>query len=371
MALNEPKTANVGGVDPRLVDIIRKAAGKYGLSVAVTPSGGAVRGERSSTSRHINPLDKALSTGSAIDIQLVDRHGNVLDNYQTPATFRAYERFAQTARNIQMREYPELEKNFRWGGYFGGTLGKTYGAMDLMHFDLHPTGAMGAGSWQNGLNADAAQAWGVADSVGMRDTSTLAGIGVDVLNDYGTAIPFPLTPGEVRPRPNPLGEEVRARVAELGFEGNDAVKNFQSANNLEANGIIAPGTIAAANAPNVVRADGRRQRANLFGREPHVAPAPLTGSSKPSGAIIRPRLFDPAIPIPRPRPDPTREPKRSGALTAPKTLAAANPSGRSVVDEIDEIRRKMLSDRRAYFANDALQARYRELVAMRERNWGF
>jgi hypothetical protein len=47
---------------------------------------------------------------------------------------------------------------------------------------------------------------------------------------------------------------------------------------------------------------------------------------------------------------------------------AGNPSGQSIESEIAEIRDKMRSDRRGYFADHALQARYRELIAMRERN---
>jgi hypothetical protein len=191
----------------------------------------------------------------------------------------------------------------------------------------------------------------------------------DVLNDYGTGIPRPLTLDEVRPSPNPLGEEVRALIAELGFEGDDALKDFQRANNLKANGVIGADTIDAANAPNVVRANGRRQRANLFGREPHVVPAPLSGTGQPTGPGIRPRSFDPNAPIPRPRPDLSGESGRSGALAAPKTIAGGGePSGRSVADEIEEIRRKMRQERGGYFADEALRARYRELIARQQQN---
>jgi len=47
---------------------------------------------------------------------------------------------------------------------------------------------------------------------------------------------------------------------------------------------------------------------------------------------------------------------------------AGNPSGKSIDAEIAEIRERMRSDRRGYFADHALQARYRELIATRERN---
>ena len=49
---------------------------------------------------------------------------------------------------------------------------------------------------------------------------------------------------------------------------------------------------------------------------------------------------------------------------------AGNPSGQSIDTEIAEIREKMRSDRRGYFSDDGLQARYRELIATREGNRG-
>jgi hypothetical protein len=49
---------------------------------------------------------------------------------------------------------------------------------------------------------------------------------------------------------------------------------------------------------------------------------------------------------------------------------AGNSSGQSIDSEIAEIRTKMRNDRRGYFADSALQARYRELIAMRERYRG-
>lgn len=49
---------------------------------------------------------------------------------------------------------------------------------------------------------------------------------------------------------------------------------------------------------------------------------------------------------------------------------AGNPSGQSIDAEIAEIRGRMRADRRGYFSDDGLQARYRELIATRERNRG-
>lgn len=61
----------------------------------------------------------------------------------------------------------------------------------------------------------------------------------------------------------------------------------------------------------------------------------------------------------------------SGDLNPAATVTeAGNPSGQSIDAEISEIRARMRSDRRGYFADDTLQARYRELIATRERNRG-
>lgn len=155
-----PDSARFDRVDSRLQDVIRKAADASDYDVRVTPAGGAVRGRRSNSSQHVK--------GNAVDVQLVDRKtGKALPNYQDAASFRAYEEFAQTARAIQESDYPELSNNFRWGGYFSGALGTTYGAMDLMHFDLGPTSAMKAGSWELGLSPKFAETWGVPNSVGL------------------------------------------------------------------------------------------------------------------------------------------------------------------------------------------------------------
>lgn len=52
-----------------------------------------------------------------------------------------------------------------------------------------------------------------------------------------------------------------------------------------------------------------------------------------------------------------------------KTIATdGKTSGMSIAAEIDEIRRKMRQERRTYFADEALQARYRELVALQQQN---
>jgi hypothetical protein len=101
-------------------------------------------------------------TNDAIDFAIYDDKGKKLSNYQNPQTFRIYEKFSQDSHKALSNINPELAKLHRWGGYFSGTLGKTYGAADLMHQDFggkrfginERTGeslAMAAGSWQSGL----------------------------------------------------------------------------------------------------------------------------------------------------------------------------------------------------------------------------
>ncbi|WP_349433568.1 phage tail length tape measure family protein [Pararhizobium sp. A13] len=150
------------GVDARLTDILDTAAKQFpGYQVD------AISGFRAGDSRF-------HGKGLATDVQLTDlASGRMLGNYQDAASFGTYERFAQTARQVQMAKYPELAGDFRWGGYFGGGRGK-YGAMDTMHFDLGGERVgMGGGSWESGLTSAQRALWPGVDSKGM-DTASAA-----------------------------------------------------------------------------------------------------------------------------------------------------------------------------------------------------
>jgi hypothetical protein len=98
----------------------------------------------------VNPNSRH-DRGLAADVQLFDDKGKSLPNYQSPATFRAYESYAQAAKRYQTKTYPELNEKFAWGGYFShGGKPFGYGAADQMHFDLG--GKQGImGDWQHGL----------------------------------------------------------------------------------------------------------------------------------------------------------------------------------------------------------------------------
>lgn len=143
------------GMDNRLIEI-GKEASKY------LPEGYRVE----MTSGHRHGDRRYHGQGKAADFTIYDDKGRKLSNYQSPETFRIYEKFAQDAKKIQSERYPELNSSFAWGGYFGGSLGKTYGAMDLMHLDLGGKRGV-AGSFESGLNSEYRRRWSVSDSVGM------------------------------------------------------------------------------------------------------------------------------------------------------------------------------------------------------------
>jgi hypothetical protein len=155
-AENKLTITNKGqGADPRLVNILTETS-KY------LPEGW--RAELRSGYREGDP--RFHGQHKAADVQLIDPKGREVPWYQSPDSFRTYEAFAHKAREVQQEKYPSLSKDFAWGGYFGGTIDPsgrgrgTYGAMDLMHFDLGGTRGT-EGTFEKGLSAEAARRWGV------------------------------------------------------------------------------------------------------------------------------------------------------------------------------------------------------------------
>jgi hypothetical protein len=135
------------GVDPRLLDIIRHES----VSLPAGQSYDVTSGVRENTPANPNSLHRL---GKAVDVGIMNEDGTMVPNYQDPASFKAYEDPAKVGREFQQKKYPELNKDFNWGGYFSGPPGK-YGAMDLMHQSIgeHPAG----GSWEAGLKPEQAQ----------------------------------------------------------------------------------------------------------------------------------------------------------------------------------------------------------------------
>jgi len=110
------------------------------------------------------------SHSGAIDFRIIKPGPNggevMLDNYQNPKTFAAYEKFAQDTHAELLKTNPKLAAQHRFGGYFSGQLGPggTYGAMDTMHQDFGGGDSrMAAGKWATGLDPEWRRRWGVQD----------------------------------------------------------------------------------------------------------------------------------------------------------------------------------------------------------------
>lgn len=154
----QPGGMSAPGVDPKVMAILNAAAGAYpGYKLKLTS------GFRAFTPANPQSLH---GKGEAADIQLVDEQGRPLGNYQDPKNFRVYEQFAQKAREIQQRDYPELNDRFRWGGYFWNGGPGHYGNMDLMHFDIGGPN-MAGGSWAGGASPAMRAAYAGLVSEGM------------------------------------------------------------------------------------------------------------------------------------------------------------------------------------------------------------
>jgi len=140
-------------VDPRLRRILEEAARRSGRRVE------AFSGYR--------PGDKGKhGKGQATDIRLYDDQGKPIPNYQNAQGFHDYEQFAKVARQVQQELYPDMNDQFRWGGYFGldpRTGRPRYGTMDLMHFDVGggPGLGMRGGSWEGGISPQLATYYGL------------------------------------------------------------------------------------------------------------------------------------------------------------------------------------------------------------------
>jgi hypothetical protein len=198
----------LGGVDPRLADVIREATKDL-------PPGWraeAISGRRPGDPRY-------HGQGKAIDVQLYDAEGRALRNYQDARTFRAYEKFAQGVRLVQQRMYPDMP--LRWGGYFSGPAGR-YGALDTMHFDTGGT-AMGGGSWEGGLTSAQRALWPGVESKGLSarepvkinrgDIPMPAPLKDRTLSNYiGRGAPTPPSPSMRSPQAGPGGKPLSVFV---------------------------------------------------------------------------------------------------------------------------------------------------------------
>jgi hypothetical protein len=180
---------NFDGVNPHLAEILRVSAASY-------DDPNISRVELISGKREGDP--RQHGHGNAIDIQLYDKSGKPIPDYQDSKHFGVYQNFANHVRSVQTQLYPDLNNDLRWGGYFSGPIGKggKYGAMDLMHFDLAGSKlGMAAGNWANGLSDQWKKIWGIGSNAGtgvsgggIADASGMASYGGNSVLGQASAI---------------------------------------------------------------------------------------------------------------------------------------------------------------------------------------
>jgi D-alanyl-D-alanine carboxypeptidase len=103
--------------------------------------------------------------GKAVDVNLYDPESNkVLENFQDPASAQAYQAYANEVYKWAQQNDPELAKQLRWGGYFGGG---DY-ARDWMHFDVDTKGiGTAGGNWEQGFDPDYVKQAGLSSAGGL------------------------------------------------------------------------------------------------------------------------------------------------------------------------------------------------------------
>lgn len=142
--------ANMAGVDPSLMAAIDAASKE-------TPYGVRLKSGFRSGDPRLHGM------GLAADVELFDKAtGKPLADYQTPETAAAYKAYADRVKAAYEAQNPGKSGELRWGGYFGGGKG-TYGALDLMHFDVGGRRGMpmGGGSWGGGFSPEMQRIWGI------------------------------------------------------------------------------------------------------------------------------------------------------------------------------------------------------------------
>jgi hypothetical protein len=172
-------------------------AARYGtnpqlISAAKEASKHLPEGYRVEAYSGFRPGDKRPWHGKniAVDFVIKDKEGkpvgknaakspNKLGNYQYPENFRTYETFAQDTHAVLAKTNPNLAKEHRFGGYFGGN----YGRNDLMHQDFgRKFGGGMQGTWEKGLNIQLRQGRNKSDT----KEHPSEGMGKDISNyQYG------------------------------------------------------------------------------------------------------------------------------------------------------------------------------------------
>jgi hypothetical protein len=210
------RDGQINAVNPTLLSILKAAAANAPPNVSVVEAFSGKTGRATGTKNH--------PRGNAVDVHLYDANGTMLPSSPAEAKrmgvplapgFRAYEQFAQTAKQAQQQIAPNSP--FRWGGYFvQGT------PFDLMHFDV-TSNTMAGGTWDGGLNPDRSRVLTSFDKI----PPVSAGIGKSVPAPTRLAANVPLP--NLRPDRGFAPESV---VAAYKSGGEPAVRNMVIASSM-------------------------------------------------------------------------------------------------------------------------------------------
>lgn len=161
-------SATLKGVDPRLIDAMDKAVGRYiaanpGHSVEMI-SGSRLFNPAKGTRNHPLTTDGKLDPngiGRALDFEITDENGKKLPKQEYGPSFRNYEQLMQAGQQELLQIDPALAAISSFGGYFGS--GTKY---DQMHIDVAGN-KPALGDWKEGLTAAGRQGLTGVVSVGM------------------------------------------------------------------------------------------------------------------------------------------------------------------------------------------------------------
>ncbi|MBA4033198.1 MAG: hypothetical protein C0480_01140 [Bradyrhizobium sp.] len=112
---------NLAGTDPRITEIMTKAAEGLPPGYKIQPTSGR---RTSGQGQHTH--------GAAQDWQIIDPSGKAIRNRGDDVT-GLYTKLAQNAYGYQEKHHPDLTGKFHWGGQFG-TSSRNPNEPDLMHF---------------------------------------------------------------------------------------------------------------------------------------------------------------------------------------------------------------------------------------------
>ena len=266
-------TTSVKGVDTRLVHIMEEAAKQFPLRVKLF-------------SGHEGRSKGTHSHGEAVDVMIYDTAGTPIASYMVSESANVYALFAETARAVQMKLYPELNNKFVWGGAFTGMAktpgGRgTYGGADFMDFRVG--GAIGTNQMQA---YKFGQGW--QDGFAYYTANDVLGIGTRASTpaDYAKLEGFQLSPAQIASQISKSkagavqGKSSKATQFNAGLLGHKSIGPQQTT----AIGVtvVAPSTPTIAVPATTVEANPAAQPSTPATAQPATPASPSTPAAQPS-----------------------------------------------------------------------------------------